>query len=537
MTRIRCRTLYDLALVAVTPLHVGTGRGSVVADAEVARDASGQLLIPGTSLAGVLRGRALALFGADVTEELFGRMATRDQPGWASRVVVGDGHVVLPEHAKIELIQGVGIERISGTAAERFLYDRTVLPAGTQVGFTLEVIDTDADPDADSPGFVHAQRIAALLTTIRRRQPNRDRDAGTDGDAPTPDQPPPGQPLLLGAGTSRGLGHLHLDTAASSKREIRYDTHHLVADLLAPRSVPGLAFDGAGSAALPDHRAAATLTIEIAWDAPGPLMIRGVHASVVDSVPRFGFDGERYAPVLPGASIKGALRTAAERIVRTVRAGLITVDPVAARDPARFTAQLDLPLVRELFGVAKTRDDGRQGAVFIADLYARSDEHRLETWADVQQLLTDPDADAERRRWFQRATHVAIDRFTGGAADRLLYDVLEPHGVRWPPIVLQVDLERLKAATHPWAAVGLLLLAIQELAEGLVPLGAFAERGSGDVKVQQVRVRADHRLLEGETGSEAPAQPERWEVPPEVWDAAVEGWKRWVGSAEQEAPR
>jgi hypothetical protein len=123
----------------------------------------------------------------------------------------------------------------------------------------------------------------------------------------------------------------------------------------------------------------------------------------------------------------------------------------------------------------------------------------------------------EVRSWLashgiEQADHVAIDRWTGGAADGRLYSVLEPHAVRWNPITIAVDLTRLGDAARSEfftdgadesgapdpphdvtadAGLALLLLVLRDLAEGWIPLGHGAYRGLGWIEVQGVHVTGD----------------------------------------------
>ncbi len=113
----------------------------------------------------------------------------------------------------------------------------------------------------------------------------------------------------------------------------------------------------------------------------------------------------------------------------------------------------------------------------------------------------------EQLRWLDgagmaRADHVAIDRWTGGAADKLLFSVLEPWRVAWSPLTLILDITRLrllddrsaaadpKDAAPPWqVGVVLLLLLLRDLAAGRLPLGGMVNRGFGDVTVEHITLR------------------------------------------------
>jgi hypothetical protein len=97
--------------------------------------------------------------------------------------------------------------------------------------------------------------------------------------------------------------------------------------------------------------------------------------------------------------------------------------------------------------------------------------------------------------------YVAIDRWTGGAADAFLYSVLEPHAVRWHPIELALDLGRV--AQEVWSpAVALLLLVLSDLARGVLPLGFATNRGLGSLEVSEVTVEVEqgaHQAAEAAT--------------------------------------
>lgn len=511
--RARRRTTIDLELLATTPLHVGAGEGRLGPDQVLATNAAGLWIVPGTSLAGALRQRVHRL-APDEVDGLFGYVRRDDDRAHASRVGVADAAVVLPAGVTAQVVTGVAIDRISGTAADRYLYDRMVLPAGSRVRGQL-VID-DPDLDADGRG-VATQRLLRVLAGVRRTGVA----AGTN---------PSGSPLWLGAGTSRGLGALMLDADASSFREL---------DLGGPGILDGL-YGEAGSrplaAVLDEVEPLADpdlLSIRVAFTPRGPLMIRGEHPSTFKAVPRFAWDGERYALSLPGTSLKGVLRQAAERIVTTIT-GEQVADPVALDDPRALLDQHDQPLVDRLFGTVKRDGGGRRGAIHIRDMYAVSDAHRL-TAEQLGDLLA-----VGTRQGFDLGMHVALDRFTGGAAEGLLFSVVEPHGVCWPAIEIEVDLERLAAAeaedgteqpATTWAAVGLLLLVIGELQAGMHGIGAFAERGHGDIEVTDVSVLLDDAVdLDAPVDAPGPLPepPDGWQIPQRVWQAAAAGWTSWA---------
>jgi CRISPR/Cas system CSM-associated protein Csm3 (group 7 of RAMP superfamily) len=185
----------------------------------------------------------------------------------------------------------------------------------------------------------------------------------------------------------------------------------------------------------------------------------------VDTVPlrtTAGPDGQARL-LLPGSSVKGVLRSHAERITRTVR-GLADL-------PESWLEQVNderLGPVAVLFGSARAKAAGRRGALAVHDCQTRTAGERT-------------------------ITHVAIDRWTGGAAENLLFSVREPATADWESIRLSLD-TRLVAGGAPEGegpasqaqALALLLLVLRDLADGWLALGFGGTRGRGAISVSEV---------------------------------------------------
>jgi hypothetical protein len=225
----------------------------------------------------------------------------------------------------------------------------------------------------------------------------------------------------------------------------------------------------------------------------------GYDGVAVDSLPLVTADGDRITPVLPGSALKGALRAQAERIMRTVL-GIDTLQSDETRPRTAFLCQLRdrrLELPRLLFGAAGERrpadiaasDAGRAppgGSALLFDdvvlrqSLPRQDWETIENAADPRTIVA---ANTSARNIaFEPAFHVTVDRWTGGAAEHLLFATLEPHplgnGSPWQPIRVTLLLERLPADRRE-AAVALLLLTLRDLARGLIPIGFAGNRGMG----------------------------------------------------------
>ena len=174
--------------------------------------------------------------------------------------------------------------------------------------------------------------------------------------------------------------------------------------------------------------------------------------------------GERL--VLPGSSVRGALRSRASRIARTILAARHA--PVEDWSDTDVHDQLagDPVLVRDLFGSTE-----QHGALTVLDTLAVPGSSRL-------------------------IPHNAGDRWTGGVAGGALYGE-EVHDAQWGDLTLELnpgsfspraDADRRRAA---WCLLGLVLA---ELAAGALPLGSRGTRGLGQVKVTGIRVEGGPSL-------------------------------------------
>ena len=220
--------------------------------------------------------------------------------------------------------------------------------------------------------------------------------------------------------------------------------------------------------------------------------------------------------LIPGTSIRGALRSRASRIARTVLAARDELSAFASHDLHEQIAA-EPNLVRYMFGSTEYR-----GAITVHDC-----------------LSTD-------RGKRNKVTHNAIDRWTGGVIDGGLFTEAVYLGTKWQPITIDIDLRQLlnniKAekgpeddgttvgadeagigsedheqskpthADYAHAAYVLLGLVLAELSAGTLPLGSRSTRGLGLVVVTAIEVEgADRKGVDlpswNFTGCEALQQP------------------------------
>ncbi|KAF0208380.1 MAG: hypothetical protein FD171_863 [Actinobacteria bacterium] len=453
---VHARWIIEGDLRALTPVHVGGETEGNVVDLVPAVDGRGRFYVPGTSLAGALREwmTRRVLGGEPAVDGLWGFQ--RSDAGHASFVTVEDAVVALPKGASVEVRDGVGIDRVTGAAAPSVKYDRAVLPRDSRLAIRILVDAALADDAAHVESQV-AELVRALSQGLIR----------------------------LGAGKTRGLGRVVLENA----KVLRQDLGSRAGMLSVLRGSPEeLRIDEL--AALPMNPVP-MLEVTVDWRSVGPLMVGSGRANLgVDHLPLVGHTDDGVALVVPGSSVKGVLRANAERIVRTVMAS----GAQKAEKGDEFRAQIDVPLVSELFGATGEGAEDAEwmpglGAVGIDDAYAH---HRADAgdWAKIEAAATDADVlEGLRTAGLEKSTvayHVAVDRWTGSAADRQLFTTVEPFAIEYEPLRISIDLDRLSEDSAP-AGLGLLLLALRDLARGSLPLGFGGNRGLGEIAVDAIR--------------------------------------------------
>ena len=201
--------------------------------------------------------------------------------------------------------------------------------------------------------------------------------------------------------------------------------------------------------------------------------------------------------LIPGTSIRGALRSRASRIARTVLAAKNELSTFASHDLHEQIAA-EPNLVRYMFGSTEYR-----GAVTVHDCLSTKRGKRIEV------------------------THNAIDRWTGGVIDGGLFTEAVYLGTKWQPITIDIDLRQLlnnieaekgpeddgttvgadeaedssvereqpkpTHADYAHAAYVLLGLVLTELSAGTLPLGSRSTRGLGQVVVSTIKVEGANR--------------------------------------------
>lgn len=517
------RLMLAAELIVEAPFRIGSGEWSPLADLPILRDQAGEILIEGTSLAGALRGFLLrearwltigSLSGEEAVNNLFGTAPTVDsQLGRASRVRVQS--VRLKAGVGTAIRDHVGLDRHRGAAREQVKFDAEVVAAGQPLTLHLCVEDPTA-----------ADRV--LLGLIER--------GIREGR------------IAIGSRTGTGLGRLALyERVGWILSEVDFGDKEVLKAFLRREEPVWVPAQG-GSQAKIESSAGSTTRVTFSerspehfYEVPNRLFLTyrvavrdfllvkdglrdrfsladlgveertGESGKTVDhspyleprtSRPSVRVTSATLDPtkaqtlglgdiVLPGSGVRGALRSRAEKILRTLGLGTSMTVPrdveqrkmaacdVLERDPAspyascsaRIDHRLksheldadspdyygavysDVCLACRLFGYSHLK-----GRLMVEDL-------RPVEGGDVVMKLLD---------------HVAIDRFTGGAASQKKFSAFA--------IASGVFEGRLRLeGVEPWQ-LGLLALLFKDFWLEDLPLGSGGTRGYGRVRAWPVNV-------------------------------------------------
>lgn len=408
----------------------------------------------------------------------------------------GSGDSPLPRR------HGVGIDRTTGAASDGALYEHEFLPRGTAFTIRITAEGRDDEPTVNKqsdgiPGPAPSDSVKKLLEFVV--------DVLESG------------AVSLGGRTGSGQGTIQVIGPKLRRTGGTTDSDTLTApadvlDTLIGRDEEGTPIPlelGGWSLEEPAR-------ITINWWSPTGIFVaedenltkqRKEKAQETDPTangvteplrdPSVPWDEAQL--LIPGTSIRGALRSRASRIARTVLAARDELSTFASHDLHEQIAA-EPNLVRYMFGSTEYR-----GAVTVHDCLSTERGKRIEV------------------------THNAIDRWTGGVIDGGLFTEAVYLGTHWEPITIDIDLRQLlnnieaekgEAKSKPQeaetkktqqdgqkdsqqlehvyapyvrASYVLLGLVLAELSAGTLPLGSRSTRGLGQVVVSTIKVEGADR--------------------------------------------
>jgi len=477
----------------VSPFH-SRGTAKIVGlDAPLVRDGVGRLIVPGTSLAGALRawatenihdsGDADKGFGQGDIDALFGPRAAKRESALsqtaASCLTCCD---VVIDNATESLRDGVGIDRYSGAAAENFKFDYSLLEPGAEGTVQLRLRLPANDAEGQSGVY---RAFLACLAALR------------DGE------------FAIGGLVTKGLGRFTVENLKALRWHSGRDA---ILDRVANAGGPSWSQTASTTPIqlAENTHIGPTADFNVEFRQLGPMFSRfRVDGGLVDAVPLVERRDGKAVLVIPGSSVKGVLRSEAERIMRT----LLNLD---LPSDGSLNDQVKVPLVNKIFGTGKISSQAKaaptaltdelcdqRGAMECPDLVSK---HLCtwEQWQDLQETIasekrTEKDKaehagqlrklrqklDTASLKAWKVTTNVAIDRWTGGAAEGKLFSVLEPHNVEWQLLRLRLHVHRL-SDDETAAAKVLLHLVLAALHEQRLGFGFGFDRGYGRVSAETI---------------------------------------------------
>ncbi|MGI8783256.1 MAG: RAMP superfamily CRISPR-associated protein [Acidobacteriota bacterium] len=564
-------------MVSRTAVHVGTGTASDVTDDLCRRNVQGQFVIPGTAIGGALRSVATrlaprlgspyckALMQPDSkpgreskpcrcwTCHLFGDIepvesqADQDAPDQnppvrASRLVVAAAKANLKSKPP-GIRDGVGVDRASRSAARGVKFDMEVLPAGTEFDLRLELEECDDNDElvlAAALGEWEQGRCwiggrsarglgAFALKNLRLVELDFSRPEKLMAflKADEPWQAATKMPNWLGMKLSSLLaeprpsgsgpleGTISPVGADGGQSAGQAPIHETQAQKESPSSVD-----------VRVARSFATFTFKLCFedlfltsDALAEAMSGFDRAPLLDVI-----DTGTGRAILPGASLRGVLRSQAEKIVRTLET-LETSNPddflktCPACNPVESNVDAALAncsvLLRKKAGASDREEVNETRLCPACRLFGSS------LWGSrliVEDALGVIPSDDNSRKMLD---FVAIDRFTGGARDKAKFDAL----ALWRPILdVSIHLDNPLPGELGW-----LWLVLRDLKEGMLTVGHGAAKGFGRASIRDCKIR--HGII-SDGDFPGPAELARLQERPTSGVYRIADWQAFDGNAE-----
>ena len=384
--------IYQVTAVCQTPLRTGGADGDTEA---VLRDSHGRAFLQGTSIAGALKEWLKSAVSPDLAEGLLGSSQI------TGRLVISDA--LFDPDVTQYVRPRVRIDHALGSAEDRGKFDVAHIGVGAKLYFSLVWLGAKEEKDE--------------LETVKRMLSALNNGA-----------------IRLGAHKSNGFGKISLtaierlfDMTDEGDRQAWLNWHTCLDDTegIEPLTLPD---EGAG------HRVNFTVT---GW--MDSMLVRAAATEQEGNEKEGSYTPnltEGGLSVLPGSSIKGAVRARAEAVAEAVR--------------------LDHEWVQNLFGrAAEGGDNGKPGQVWFDDV-----------------RLNDSNK--------QKITRIRINKFTGGVMRGSLF--------KEEPVSGRVELH-IAAPDNP-IACALLLYTLRDLGLGLYNLGSGGSIGRGFLRVDLIKMSA-----------------------------------------------
>lgn len=363
---------YRVTAVCQTPLRTGGADGDTES---VLRDSHNKAFLQGTSIAGALKEWLNSEASSDLAESLLGSSQA------AGRLVISDA---LFEDDAQYVRPRLRIDHAAGSAADHGKFDVAHIGVGAKLHFSLTWLGTKEYVD-------ELKTVEHMLSAL---------NSGS---------------IRLGAQKSNGFGRV---TLTASKRI--FD----MTDTADRRAWLDDVDDGA-ALTLPEEGSECSKVCFTVTGWMDSVLVRAAAAQQEEKGSYIPNLVEGGSPVIPGSSVKGAVRARAEVIAAAVG--------------------LDSVLIQNLFGrEAEGEDNGKPGQVWFKDVQMKENNKK-------------------------KITRIRINKFTGGVARGGLF--------KEEPVSGAVELH-ITAPNDP-VDCALLLYALRDLGAGLYNLGSGGAIGRG----------------------------------------------------------
>jgi CRISPR/Cas system CSM-associated protein Csm3 (group 7 of RAMP superfamily) len=390
-----------------SPLLIGCGMNDGM-NCPVLKDAEGIPYIPGASLGGALRHYFQSQFQSAFTlvqiEEFWGserkNKKEKDTRSFQSSFFVSDLRPM--NKPSIVVRDGIAIDRGRGVAKAQKKYDYEVIEPDSDFEFQAEVLLREVF------GRETFEKIITLIMGSLKK-----------GEIP------------LGAMTTKGFGRCRLLDGECLKYDFKKKED--VLNWLARDTEKAGRLEIHSS--MPTSKAPDDLFLEVVLALKNSLLIRSYSGRPQD--PDAVHISSNGRAILPGTSIKGALRARAERIMNTLGG------------PADS--------LKHLLGWASEGDEA--GA-----------------FKQKSRLIVEESVICETETVKEQQTRIKIDRFTGGVIDSALFNSMSiwPKDPNHPMVVIKMRVRNCCV----WEA-GLLLLILKDLWTADLPIGGEKSIGRG----------------------------------------------------------
>lgn len=427
--RIVKKIVFSVSMKTQTPLRISSGIDDGITDILVLKDKRGKAFIPGTSVAGVLRSRINSLYNDKTEEKLFGDVENKD--GNQSMINISD---IVLENAQVINRDGIKIDPVTDVSIEGAKYDFEAIDRGAEGSLNIEMTVRKNDLQEENKPIISYRHNEFAV----KDDGVYDELAATLADILTTG-------ISVGALTTKGFGRI------KSIEPVQFYVFDFSDENTAGKWLSYLdgkytdkpAYTGSVTA---EVLAQEDFVMNMDFALKSTLIIRDY--DVLEPVQKDENEpkavqmksGSEY--VIPGTSIKGALKSRAYNILMKLK----------NNDEDKVNDFLDSFMGREK-GKNGEKDNGARSNLYVDEVYIKP--------AQVKAM---------------KQTRNRIDRFTGGTiesnlfTDEPIYQVEE----KMPSVCMKV---RIKECQKEQA--GLMLLLLKDLWLGNLAIGGNKAIGRG----------------------------------------------------------